>query len=352
MRNQPMEGSDVAVLKTIWSKRADGIWAIHDIKGLTLKPKDGHDPCYFAFEGDLELMTSTPSGLSTWELFRAFGTTDFLVKQSIVPVVAWIHDEPMMRTIGTGFFISCTGYLLTACHVVLDPEESGYGKVRREGHRLRFLDGLQMGVLVRLNPATGQGGVAFLPFETCCYWGDWKSSPLIHESDSFDMLTDIAVCKVPTWPNGEGHQPLNLSLNAFTPKECAFALGYAEMPDIPMKVSEESFSLFEPQDELYVSIGEVMEVFPDNHVSRMVPTPGPCFDFAAKVPGKMSGAPIFGADGAVVRGVVSRSFSGQRHAYGAMIGPSLRLPLGGGTTLQSLMESGNEGIARVQGVGL
>jgi hypothetical protein len=352
MRNWPMGVSDVAVLKTIWSKRADGIWAIHNIKGLTLKPKDGHDPRYFAFEGDLEIMTSTPSGLSTRELFRAFGTTDFLVKQSILPVVAWVHDEPMMRMIGTGFFVSCTGYLLTACHVVLDPEESGYGRVRREGHRLRFLDGLQMGVLVRLNPATGQGGVAFFPFETCCYWGDWKSSPLIHESDSFEMLTDIAVCKVPMWPNGEGHQPLNLSLNAFTPKDRAFVLGYAEMPDIPMKLSEESLSLSEPRDELFVSIGEVMEVFPENHVSRMVPTPGPCFDFAAKVPGKMSGAPIFGADGAVVRGVVSRSFSGERHAYGAMIGPSLRLPLSRGTTLQSLMESGNEGIPRVRGVGL
>ena len=59
-----MKASDVAVLKTIWSKRADGTWAIHDLKGLTLKPKDGHDPCYFAFEGDMDLMTSTPSGLS------------------------------------------------------------------------------------------------------------------------------------------------------------------------------------------------------------------------------------------------------------------------------------------------
>jgi len=101
-----------------------------------------------------------------------------------------------------------------------------------------------------------------------------------------------------------------------------------------------------------VSVGEVMSVFPENHLKRDVPTPGPCFDFDAKIPGKMSGGPIFGAQGAVVRGVVSRSFSGERHAFGAMLGPAMRLPLGENTTLKSLMESGSEGIAQVQSQGL
>ena len=260
--------------------------------------------------------------------------------------------NPYMRTIGTGFFVSCTGYLMTACHVVLDPEEAGYGKVRREGNRLRLLDGVHMGVLVRVNPATGYNGVVFLPFQGSWYWGDWKSSPLIHESDRFDMLTDIAVCKVNTWPNGEGHQPLNLSLNPFSKKERSVAVGYAEMPDTPVIVSEELTTFSEPKDELFVSVGHVMNVFSDNHLSKEVPTPGPCFDFTAKVPGKMSGAPIFGADGAVVRGVVSRSFSGERHAYGAMIGPAMHLPLDENNTLNTLMKSGREGIPQVQGAGL
>ncbi|MHB8534214.1 MAG: trypsin-like peptidase domain-containing protein [Sulfuricaulis sp.] len=347
-----MKDTGVSILKTIWSKQPDGRWGIQGMKGLTFLPKKGQDKSYFAFEGELELMTSNPSGFSMHELFRSFGTTDFLVKQSIVPVVAWVHKESVMRTIGTGFFVSCTGYLMTACHVLLDPEERGYGIVHRDGHRLRLLDGLEMGVLVPINPATGQRGMVFLPFESSWYWGDWKNSPLIHENERFDMLTDIAICKVPTWPRGEGHQPLNLSLNAFSREERAFVLGYAEMPDISFETKKGLISLTEPQDELFVAVGNVMNVFPNNHLSREVPTPGPCFDFAAKVPGKMSGAPIFGADGAVVRGVVSRSYSGEQHAYGAMLGPAMHLPLGEGTTLHNLMENGNEGIAQIHGSGL
>jgi hypothetical protein len=347
-----MGNTDVAILKTIWSKQRDGRWGIQGIKSLTLTPKEGQESDYFSFNGELELMTHTPSGLSPQELFRSFGTTDFLLKQSIVPVVAWAHDESVMRAIGTGFFVSCTGYLMTACHVILDPEEQGYGRVRRDGNRLSLLDGLHMGVLVPLNPATGQRGVAFLPFENSWYWGDWKSSPLLHENDRFDILTDIAICKVPMWPEGEGHQPLTLSLKSFSRKERAIVLGYAEMPNIPLAMREGSISMSVPRDELFVATGDVIDIFSNNHISREVPTPGPCFDFAAKVPGKMSGAPIFGADGAVVRGVVSRSFSGERHAYGAMIGPAVHLPLGENSTIETLMRSGNEGIAQVQGQGL
>jgi hypothetical protein len=106
------------------------------------------------------------------------------------------------------------------------------------------------------------------------------------------------------------------------------------------------------EQDLYVPVGEVMDLFPDNHQRKDVPTPGPCFDFRAKVPGKMSGGPILGGDGAVVRGVVSRSFSGEKHAYGAMLGPVMRLPLAEDMTLRQMMNSGNEGIAKIQGAGL
>jgi hypothetical protein len=66
----------------------------------------------------------------------------------------------------------------------------------------------------------------------------------------------------------------------------------------------------------------------------------------------MSGAPIFGADGAVVRGVVSRSFSGEEQAYGAMLGPAMHLPLGEDRTFRKIMETGNEGIPVVHGADL
>jgi hypothetical protein len=106
------------------------------------------------------------------------------------------------------------------------------------------------------------------------------------------------------------------------------------------------------KQELYVSVGPVKDLFPNNHLQKNVPTPGPCFDFFAKVPGKMSGGPILGADGAVVRGVVSRSFSGAKHAYGAMVGPAMHLPLAENMTLRAMMDSGNEGIGKAIGSGL
>jgi len=59
------------------------------------------------------------------------GTTDFFLKQSILPVIACVDGEPLITCIGTAFVISCTGYLMTACHVIVDPKERGYGQVTR-----------------------------------------------------------------------------------------------------------------------------------------------------------------------------------------------------------------------------
>ena len=108
--------------------------------------------------------------------------------------------------------------------------------------------------------------------------------------------------------------------------------------------------------DLYVSIGNVGKVFAENHVTKDVRTPGPCFDFDAKIPGKMSGAPIFGAKGAVIRGTVSGSYSGENHAYGAMLGPIMDVALNepgvSGRSLKTLLKAVNEGIGDVYGQGL
>jgi hypothetical protein len=154
------------------------------------------------------------------------------------------------------------------------------------------------------------------------------------------MLTDVAICKIAEMPYGAAHQPLNLSLYPFSKGEKAYAIGYAEMNDVPLEIIDGApvQNLF-PQQELYVSVGDIMETFPENHIQRAVPTPGPCFDFKARIPGKMSGGPIFGAQGAVVRGVVSRSFSGEQHAYGAMLGPTMDMPLIGTKTIKEMMDT-------------
>jgi hypothetical protein len=295
----------IGILKSLWSRQPNGRWGVTDLKGLSLHPRSGFEPDYFTFESSMEQMTSTPSA-NLQEMFASFGPTDFLMKQSVVPVVAWKDGDPFIRCIGTASVISCSGYLLTAAHVIMDLYDSGYGATK-EGGRLCLDEGLQFGVFIPMNPAQ-RLGIRFFPIEKFWIWGTWKENPLITEKDRFEYLTDIAICKILEMPDGAAHQPLNLSLNPFVPGEAAYALGYAEMKDVPLDYSDGIAGFKKPELDLYASIGEVMQTFPQNHFQRDVSTPGPCFDFQAKIPGKMSGAPIFGAQGAVIRGVSVGAF--------------------------------------------
>jgi hypothetical protein len=238
----------------------------------------------------------------------------------------------------------------------LDPFEGGYGGGTRSGGQLNYPDDLNFGVFIPIGPLSGVRGFRFFPFEKYWIWGSWKETPLLHESEQFQFLTDVAICKIPQMPEGGAHQPLSMSLNAFVPKEGAYALGYAEMDDIPIEYGNRGMVIKDFKMEMFVSIGEVMTVYPQNHLHQEVPTPGPCFDFRARIPGKMSGAPVLGAQGVIIRGVVSRSFSGERHAYGAMLGPAMHLSLDEpgttGRTLRTMQQEGAEGITVTYGVGL
>lgn len=348
-----MSPPDVEILKVLWRRGEGGRWMTSGMRGLKLSPRNGSETDYFAIEPTFDLLTNSPQGRSFQELLQAFGHTDLLLQQSIVPVVAYVEGSNHARCIGTGFFISCSGYLATACHVLLDPVESGYASVKHVPGGIAIGPELTMGVLVPVNPAQGVRESLFLPFERARYWGEWRESPLIHEKNRFDMHTDVAICKVAEMPRGLAHQPLNLSLRPFTPGEITYTIGYAEMTDLPIQLNANGAMITPSLDrELFVSVGEALDNYPENHLRKEVPTPGPCFDYRAKVPGRMSGAPIFGGDGAVVRGVVSRSFSGERHAFGAMLGPAMHFPVVEGRTVREMMESGEEGILRIQGQGL
>jgi len=142
---------------------------------------------------------------------------------------------------------------------------------------------------------------------------------------------------------------LNLSLRSVAMSEQVFAVGYAEMADIPVRYEGDTVVLSHCAQDLFVSVGTTTAVHHDNAQTRSVSTPGPCFEFDAKIPGKMSGAPILGGDGAVIRGVVSRSFSGGRHAFGASLGPAAHLPLFDNKSLRDLMLEGTEGVPRIEG---
>jgi hypothetical protein len=345
------DNTEIGILKPIWTRRQDGRWGVHGLKGITLKRKHEHDADFFAFDSDLEMLTGMPP-TNLGDMFASFGPTDFLIKQSIVPVVAWIQGASVLRCVGTAFIVSCSGYVVTASHVVLDPQDSGYGKVTARNGNIETIEGVALGVLIPTNPARSPDGFEFWPFQEAWYWGEWKQSPLIHEADRLASLTDIAVCKLPERPDGSAYQPLNLSLAPFVRGENACVIGYARMEDIPIQYINGRPRIDRFPWELYVSTGEVTEVFPLNHLEPAVPTPGPCFEFRARIPGKMSGSPIFGAQGAVIRGVVSRSFSGEKHAYGCMMGPAMTLPFPNGRSLESLRRGGKDGFAIVNGQGL
>lgn len=117
--------------------------------------------------------------------------------------------------------------------------------------------------------------------------------------------------------------------------------------DLKRRGSQTIIPDFNP--ELFVSVGTVDAVFTENHSTKEVNSPGPCFRFDAFVPGRMSGGPIFGGDGEVVKGVVSTSASGERYAYGALWEPVFQLEIEGGETLRSMMLAGKSGITRIDG---
>ncbi|MEQ7532131.1 serine protease [Xanthomonas campestris] len=341
----------VEILKTLWEKSPVGEWRITQLRALKLLPAQGYSEDYFRIANHFEFPTNH-GGLSFQRLIESAGSTNNFLKQSIVPVVALVAGASFLRVIGTAFVISASGLVMTAAHVLLDPEDSGYGDVTNENGAVRFGDNIQMGVLFPMPPVSrGSSVVRFAPFQSCRFWGGWKESPLFHERDRVDFDTDVAICRL--LPHStEAYQPLNLSLRPVEVSEQVFAIGYAKMDDIPVRYVDGAVVLGQFNQDLYVSVGSTTAVHLDNTQTRSVSTPGPCFEFDARIPGKMSGSPILGGDGAVIRGVVSKSLSGERHAFGALFGPATHLPLFDQESLEDLMVKGSEGIPRIQGPGL
>src|SRR5690242_19686610 len=92
----------IGILKSIWKKTEAGAWAVHDLQSIDLNPRDGFGKDYFKIKSEVNLLTHSPGPIFE-NLFSTFSTTEFLVKQSIVSVVAWNEGDKKMRCIGTGF---------------------------------------------------------------------------------------------------------------------------------------------------------------------------------------------------------------------------------------------------------
>src|ERR1700677_4249431 len=102
----------IGILKSLWKKNEAGVWVTHDIKGIDLNPREGSEADYFKIKDETVLLTQQPGPVMR-DLFATFGSTEFIIRQSIVPIVAWNEGDQGMRCIGTGFFISASGLLMT-----------------------------------------------------------------------------------------------------------------------------------------------------------------------------------------------------------------------------------------------
>lgn len=351
------QADDIGILKTIWKKSEAGVWACHDLKGIDLKPRDGFSKDYFKIKNEVNLMTQRPGHIMN-NFFATFGTTEFLVRQSIVPIVAWNDGDEEIRCIGTGFFISASGLLMTAAHVLRDPVDENYTSVTqvdKNSHKLG--KDLRFGILLPVNPAAKNAPFLkpspmreakwfMCPFEWTYHWGKDVESPLLHQKPEFKLDLDIAVCKVREHPLIGPYQPLNIDLHNLKLGDRAVAIGYPEMRNI--RLGGDDY-----QPELVVSVGSITTIHPDNMTEKQNSTPGPNFEFNAKIPGKMSGSPILVGGGIITKGVVSRSLgSNENHASGCLIAPMMNLPLIGKKSILNLMRDGKEGIAQIVGAGL
>lgn len=348
----------IGILKSLWTKNEAGVWVIHGIKGVDLKPRQGFEADYFKIKDEMVLLTERP-GPVIRDFFATFGHTEFLIRQSIVPIVAWNDGDRGIRCIGTGFFISASGFLMTAAHVVRDPIDDEYASFTQIADKaFKFDKSLHMGVLLPANPAMRtappevfngpdeiRGADSFIvPIEWALHWGQEVVGPLFHMKPEYKLDLDIAVCKVAENRIGGSYQPLNVGQHDLKIGDRAVAIGYAEMESI-------QFGQAVYQPSLVVSVGSITNIYPDNITKKEATTPGPCFEFDAKIPGKMSGAPILVGSGIITKGVVSRSWQDEKRASGSLIAPMMGLGLSAANekSLLQIMQEGNEGMAQMMG---
>jgi Trypsin-like peptidase domain len=343
------------IMKIFWQQRQDGVYAIVQMKGLDLLGPERSGQDFFSVRDDIVITQTPPIG----------GTIKSVLGESIVPVVAVENGEQRVRCIGTAFFISCSGLMMTAAHVITDPIDRRYGNVCNGEDQVMQTQGLAFGVLVPNNPLFQAPGFAFYPFEWSMLIAQPGDVPFSFSGVDVKITYDIAICKVPARTNTNyPHQPLTLVQSGLIGVGMrvgsdAHALGYAGMSDFEFSVNDaHQIFIAPPPFNLHGSVGKIIEFFPDNFTKRDVPTPGPCFSFSAKIPGGMSGGPIFDKEGAYVHGVVSKGWENEdgpeNFSFGSMLRPSMSLPIArmGGKSLDEMQKGQAEGIAILRGAGM
>jgi len=92
-----------------WRLDDNGFPKLENFVTISLTPtkKRAHTERFFEIQDDLVIAQP-----------NFFGTTHWVLGQSIVPIVIIGKDGQRIEPIGTGFFISCDGILITAGHVL------------------------------------------------------------------------------------------------------------------------------------------------------------------------------------------------------------------------------------------
>jgi hypothetical protein len=250
------------------------------------------------------------------------------------------------------------GLLVTAAHVITDPIDRKYGKTTELGDLSLQARDLNFGILIANNPIFNVPGYSFLPFEWSVFLAERRTNPLPIVGIDLKLTSDIAICKVPPRNGSFPHQPLTMvqpGMIGIGMKvgSMAYALGYAGMEDFEIELNEDGQIVGNKKFRLHGSVGKILERFPDNLEKKEVSTPGPCFSFEAKIPGGMSGGPIFDREGIYVHGVVSKGWEDEagptNFSFGSMLAPSLHLPISrmNQASLVELLTKHNEGMGIV-----
>jgi hypothetical protein len=341
-----IEPGELAILKLVFERSAEGTYEISQVLPVRLRPINGDPDDLFRLRDDLIL--EQPAYLST---------IVSTLCQSIVPVVAIVKGEGAMRSLGTGFFVTATGLLITAAHVLTDPIERNYGGVHRVGQEDWSMGETQLGVMM----SVGRDAWIFQRIEWAEFLSQRTEQALPIKGHSLKLASDIAICKVETMPDAI-YQPLTLIQagvrgTGLAVGKKATAIGYGGMQDTTLEMEQPGVVAGDFGFNLFVSTGTILEHLPDNSVNRQALTPGPCFRASLKLPGGMSGSPIFDDEGIYVHGVVSSGMNESdglaNHGYGSMLAPSMQLPISRleGKSLLDLLNSKSDGMPTLRMAG-
>ncbi|HMG47751.1 MAG TPA: trypsin-like peptidase domain-containing protein [Allosphingosinicella sp.] len=341
---KPIQPGELGILKTVFGQKPDGQYEIAAMLPIPLRPKAGEPDDLFRLQNDI--LVAQPAYLST--IAATLG-------QSIVPIVGMVAGESAIRCLGTGFFLSATGLLITAAHVLTDPIERNYGGVRKMDDQSWFLSSMNLGVMIYASPL--EPAWVFRRIEWAQFLSEPAERPLPVRGYDLKLLADTAICKVEA-NSGEFYQPLHSIQSGIRGAGLAVgkkatAIGYGGMQDTPVELHQSGVITGDFSFDLYVSTGTVLEHLPDNMTNRQALTPGPCFRASLKLPGGMSGSPIFDDEGIYVHGVASSGMEEPdglvSHGHGSMLGASMRVPISrlDGKTLLELLQSGGHGMVKL-----